>query len=422
MTVGLGRLGLTGATGYIGQAVIRVASSHEWEVVSIGRRQAVGTLAHRHADLSQPLDRDLLHGLDAVMHLAATADGGSSSGVRFECEFAQSLASSCAEAGIPFLFTSSQAAATDAPSQYGRTKAIIEEAILPLSAIVVRPGLVYGGVPAGLFDVVIKLVHRLPLLPDLRPRPLVQPIHIDDLANALFSALKNTDASGKILAVAGPAVSFRDFVDGIATWRSGMRRFWLPIPVWFLRLLLKIGHGVIDKRLSPERLDSLVQFRPMNGAADLQELGVQLRDMRDGLSRSGRGRRRLLGEARAMTRALLGRRKPPYGLLKRYVKAIESQCGGGPMEPASLHPWLLSSLDTPAARRGGDGVDVAERLNIMSRLAESETAFVDAYLLLPGRSGRIRMLVEIAKVGLLEVLARLSAPYARRRLRGSIHG
>lgn len=416
------RLGLTGASGYIGRAVISLASLHGWEVISIGRRQAPGTREHRNADLGRPPHRDLLRGLDAVMHLAATGDGGSSSGIEAECEFAYLLASLSAESGLPFLFTSSQAAAKDAPSQYGRTKALIEALVLPQGAIVVRPGLVYGGVPAGLFGVLVKLVSRIRLLPDLRPRPWVQPIHIKDLAHALFVVLDKPTTGGRILAIAGQAISFRDFVSLLAYRRQRARCFWIPVPVPLLHFLLTIAKGAFDQRLSPERLDSLMQLQPLESSADMKTIGVQLRDIRDGLSRSGRGRRRLLEECHAMTGALLGRRRRLFGLSKRYVRLIEARFDGKPLEPSPLRAWLLTSLDTLSARRGGEGDKVAERLTMISRLAESEAALVNAYMLLPGQDGLGRLLVGLTKAGLVELIARVSNPFARRWLRGSIDG
>src|SRR5690606_42020834 len=66
-----------------------------------------------------------------------------------ETAFARDLARMAGERGIPMVFLSSQASSPQAPTGYGRTKAAIEAAILPLHAAVIRPGLVYGGEERG---------------------------------------------------------------------------------------------------------------------------------------------------------------------------------------------------------------------------------------------------------------------------------
>ena len=424
MNNGVRRLGLTGATGYIARAVIARARAHGWEVISIGRRAAIGACAHRHADLAQPIPPGLMDDLDAVMHLAASSDGGASLGDA-ERSFAQALAAMAAGAGRPFLFTSSQAAAPDAPSLYGRTKAAIESTVLPLGAIVVRPGLVYGGVPAGLFGLLVGLVRRLPLLPDLLPRPGVQPVHVDDLVDGLFAAIERPQSAGRVLAIAGPRITFRKFVAMIASRHQRVRRIWLPTPVPVLRGVLSLCGALLDRRLSPERLDSLVRAPVLDAGADLAYLQIHLRDLRDGLSRSGHRRRRILEEARALSAALLGPRALPNGMLRRYVRIVESHFGGIPLELPQRwlrHASMLAALDTIAARRGGPGAEVTERLTILSQLAEAEPLLVGHFMLLPAGKGHVRFVAGLVRAGVSEIRARCCNAYARRQLRRVANG
>jgi nucleoside-diphosphate-sugar epimerase len=101
------RVGVTGATGYIGQALVRAAPEH-WQLVSLGRRPARGVDEHRHADLGQPLPDALIDGLDAVVHLAADTGAGALAPER-ELAFARELALAARSSGTRLLFLSSQA-------------------------------------------------------------------------------------------------------------------------------------------------------------------------------------------------------------------------------------------------------------------------------------------------------------------------
>lgn len=416
---GVGRvLGVTGATGYVGSAVLAAAAVHGWCVVSLGRRPVSGAnlaevLGHREADLAQPPAADLVDGLDAVLHLAAVTDDHAAP-ADAELRFATALAQSCAARGQRLLFVSSQTAAAPS-SRYGRTKAAIERAVLPLGAVVVRPGMVYGGAPSGLYGLLVSLVRKLPLLPDLRPRPRVQPIHVEDLAAALLAALDDDGLRGQTLTLAGPPVSFRTFLSTIARHRLRVRRAWIPVPVSALRLLLRATVR-LDSRLSPERLDSLVGLPMLDARSDLQRLGIHLRDLRDGLSTRGRPDRRLLEEARALGHALLRRRfRPAPGLLRRYVRAIRAGDEVALDLPTMLlrRPTWIAALDSPAARRGGAMADVAARMTVFSRLAECEPTLVDAFLLRPGRQGRLRVIWSLADAAMSELHARVISLLAR---------
>ncbi|MEO6064351.1 MAG: NAD-dependent epimerase/dehydratase family protein, partial [Lysobacterales bacterium] len=330
-------IGITGASGYIGRAVVARALQQGCEVVTIGRRGVAG-LAHRHADLREDPAPDLLKGLDAVIHLAADTGGGGEL-VAAEIRFAHALASASQRAGLRLLVVSSQAASPNAPSHYGRTKAAIEERVLAHGASVLRPGLVYGGAESGLFGTLVGLVRRIPLLPDLRPRPQVQPIHVDDLAEGLVAATIRNHLPGQVRCVAGAPMTFVEFLAAIARYRVGRRRVRVPVPLATLRIALAGLSRLLGPTLGPERLDSLTRLPPMDCATDLGLLEIRLRPLPDGLSRSGRATRRMLWEGRALMHGFLGR-GPSRWLARRYVHALQQHGQHGALDlPRRALAW-----------------------------------------------------------------------------------
>jgi len=331
------------------------------------------------------------------------------------------LALKAAKAGIPIVCCSSQAAAADAPSSYGRTKYDIEQQVLPLNAIVVRPGLVIGGSETGLFGLLVTLVRRSPVLPDLLPRPVVQPVHVEDLALAMLAAIGRNDLGGRILGAAGDPIAFIDLLVGIARYRLGVQRLSMPVPVFILRGMLAIAALKFGSRLSPSRMDSLARLPPLDAGDDLAALGVSLRSVSSALSRSGQSTRCLLLEARILAQATTNVSPPPE-LLRRYVRLLRvfGQEEGLPI-PTSLlgRPTWLAALDLSIrerreARFGG----FAWRMNLMSRLAETQPELADLYLMTPPRTGRVAVMRGLMWACLHEAHSRFIAAAARYLAKG----
>lgn len=411
------RIGITGASGYIGRAVVVHALRQGFDVVAIGRRGVAG-LAHRHADLREEPAPDLLQGLDALIHLAADTGGGGEL-VAAEIRFAESIASASQRAGLPLLVVSSQAASPTAPSDYGRTKAAIEERVLAHGASVLRPGLVYGGAESGLFGTLVGLVRRIPLLPDLRPRPRVQPIHVDDLAEGLLAATIRNHLPGQVRCVAGAPVTFVEFLAAIARDRLRVRRVRLPVPLAILRIALAGLSRLLGPTLGPERLDSLTRLPPMDCETDLVLLGVRLRPLSDGLSRSGRATRRMLCEGRALMYGFLGR-APSRWLARRYVHALQQHgqhCALDLPRSALAWPSLIAALDTPVFRQSVIVGNLAWRYAVAIRIAEASTAHARAFIGSAGPGQLLRALVDFCLCVAFELQARCLRRIAQRLLR-----
>lgn len=407
-------LGITGASGYIG-GELQAGLPSGWSVVALGRRAARPGQAWRRCDLRELPAPGLLDGLDAVVHLAADTGAGDIPAAD-EIAFATALARTAREHGIPLVFVSSQAASVDAPTPYGRTKAAIEQVVLPMGAVAIRPGLVYGGAERGLFGTLCALVRRLPFRPRLIPSPRVQPIHVRDLAAAIVAALATPGLAGRVLCIAGAPVTFDAVLASIARDRLRRLRLPVPVPVALLRFALRAGQVFMGPRMGPARLDSLMLLPAMEGAGDLAALGVVPRGLRDGMTRSGRPLRRLLREARALAKALLGSAVVPPRILRRYVQALaaHSRRQALPLHGALLAvPALLASLDRAAARQAMRTGDLAWRMEAMCRLCEADPSLAPVFLGHAG-GGRLGVLRDVVRAGLAEAGARAMHPLARR--------
>lgn len=417
---------VTGATGYVGTHLVRLARAHGYSIVAASRRQLTNPLvSFIPFDLSASAPIYLPPKTDAVIHLAANTSSPNAIDEEQELQAAQALLSAAQKVTAKFIFVSSQTARPDAPTAYGRIKWQIERLVLDSGGWVVRPGQVYGGEARGLFGTLIDAVRRMPVLPAFFPVPLIQPIHVDDLAEGLLHLAGSDDIPSGVLSLASPVpVSFTSFLSAIARFRVRRFPFLFPVPTLLVSLFSAVAGEALQTRLGLERLRSLFELRQMETASDLQRLGLTLRPMHTGMHCSGSDRRRyLLREGRALLTYLLGER-PEGGLLRRYVRAVECLHEGLPMGLPEFFlrlPVTLALLDDRAWIAAPWGAELAWRLDAATVLAEATPRGAQHFLGIGRKSGPMISLFLMLRSVLCEmywrVLRILSYPFLRRGMR-----
>lgn len=385
------RLFVTGATGYIGERLVRRAQSDGYEVIAATR--------HRPQDARiewVPFDFATYHELhlppkvDVVIHLAAVTKHED---VNPETEIAaaRQLIATALQSGTKILFVSSQVARADAPTPYGRTKWQIERIVLDAGGWVVRPGQVYGGAERGLFGVLVNAVRKLPIIPAFVPAPVIQPIHLDDLVDGLLRCCASPPGAARILCLgSNTPVSFTDFLRAIARYRIGRYRLPLPVPVAVVRLVVALLGANLSSRLGLDKLNSLFDLPAMQTRDDLAALGLTLRPFSSGMTKVGQDRRRsLIREGRALLTYVL-KTEPAVALIKRYVHSIEDLRGG---QAIGLPEWMLhvpatlALLDNHSIQDSTKGQELCWRLDAATVLAEASVQGAARFLGLGERSG-----------------------------------
>jgi nucleoside-diphosphate-sugar epimerase len=366
------RIVVTGATGYIGQRLIRAARLAGYEVLALSRRPVTESgVAWQCFNLADTTPLLLPDDIAAVFHLAAETRHALDI-EHTEQAAAQRLIAAAGAVGAGFVFVSSQTARADAPTAYGRIKWQVERATLAAGGLVIRPGQVYGGGERGLFGVLCTLVRRMPVLPAFIPAPVVQPVHVDDLVKALLACIAQVPSS--VLCVAAPeSVGFAAFLQALARGRTGRRPITIPVPTLLVRATAKVLGPSLSNKLGLDRLCSLFSLLRMDTAGDLQRLSLTLRPLSDGMTRSGRGRRELLREGCAFLTYVL-RMKPTGVLVRRYARAMESVRTGQALrlpEWVLIAPALLALLDGFSHSDTDFWSELAWRLNTALILAEA---------------------------------------------------
>ncbi len=205
---------MTGATGFLGHAVLRLLRARQLPLRALVRRSGELSLEPDEevvGDLADPpsLDR-LCQGSNSVIHLAAAL--GAASPARMHAvnvEGTRTLLSAACRAGVErFVLISSVAAGRPHHGPYSRTKRQAERLVIdsPLCSAVLRFP-VLSGPQSQLESGVLGVARRSPLVPVLGGAPL-RPLPVDDAAAACLAAAQRSQAAG-IYTLAGPqALSF----------------------------------------------------------------------------------------------------------------------------------------------------------------------------------------------------------------------
>jgi NADH dehydrogenase len=108
-------------------------------------------------------------------------------------------------------------------------------------AIVIRPAVMFGPGDAFLTQILI-LLRRLPAYPLFgQGRTRLQPAYVEDVAEAVATALQRLDLGGMTFECAGPHVySYRELLTTIAD-AAGLRRIFFPVPFALWHVLARLA-------------------------------------------------------------------------------------------------------------------------------------------------------------------------------------
>lgn len=210
------RVLVTGATGFIGRALVAALLRAGHDVVCASRhpRRATGAqpacelLEVDYAAVPGPhwwLPR--LAGIDAVVNAVGILR--EQHGQTFQALHAQApiaLFEGCARAGVPCVVQiSALGADAGAQSRYHLTKRSADDALrqLPLRSTIVQPSLVYGG--GGASASMFNGMATLPVLALPRGGAMqVQPVHVEDVVAGVLAALDAPPPRTATIAFVGP--------------------------------------------------------------------------------------------------------------------------------------------------------------------------------------------------------------------------
>lgn len=255
------RLAITGATGFVGARLLKLAVEQGHEVVALTRRSQNErrgvTWVQGALDNRQALQR-LVDEADAIIHVAGVISAPDAAAFQAgNVTGTLGLLAATTAAGVQrFVHVSSLAAREPGLSLYGASKARAEELVASsgLDWAIVRPPAVYG--PGDRETLELFKAARLGIVP-LPPKGRISLIHADDLSRLLL-ALAAPHAPSKLLLEPDDGReggwTHREFATALAA-AQDRRALSLPVPAGVIRLgarldrLLRRGKA----KLTPDR-------------------------------------------------------------------------------------------------------------------------------------------------------------------------
>jgi uncharacterized protein YbjT (DUF2867 family) len=243
---------LTGASGFIGSHLARALRAAEYVVIEAHRGVDGGTAAVR-ADFTRDLTvRDWLPklvGIDAIINaVGIVREHGAQTFESIHKRAPQALFTACVAAGVRRIVQISALGADRGMTRYFLSKRAADDylATLPLEWTIVRPALVFG--PGASSARLLTRLAQLPLVPlPGRGEQRVQPLHIDDLTEALVHLLADASTHRSRIELVGPqSFSVRELLVGLrATQRMSPARF-LQVPMSIVRAAAHVAASPVD--------------------------------------------------------------------------------------------------------------------------------------------------------------------------------
>lgn len=257
---------VTGASGFIGQALVLRLAGAGHDVRAMARRpetitahprvQAVAGDMLDHASLDRAVQ-----GMDAIVHLACATGVSNEAQVQAVNVGGTRALLDAAQRHGPrrFVFVSTISATRQRMGPYGRTKKEGEAMVAHagLDWVTVRPSLVYGSAPVGLFATLAGYLRSLPVIPVIGDGRLeLDPIHLDDVCEVITQCLTRADVVGKTYDLLGPdRVTFNEFLGRLSR-ELGIRKPVVHIPAG-IAMMMASALGVVSRR-PPVSVDNVL--------------------------------------------------------------------------------------------------------------------------------------------------------------------
>jgi nucleoside-diphosphate-sugar epimerase len=260
---------ITGSNGYVGGCAKNYFAANGWEILELTRQPRPGTRAMPF-QLGGEISPAALAGADALVHCAYDFKPLRLDELRaVNVAGTEKLFAAAHAAGVRKIICISSISAYDGcRSLYGQAKLEIEKIALAHGALVIRPGLVYGSGPGGMFGKLVAQIRKASVIPLIGDGSQIQfLVHHEDLCAFIEKISTGQISPGPQIFTAANAQPwpFKQLLLAIA---RGLKKkvTFVPLPWRLVWLGLKSAE-TCGLRLN-FRSDSLVSLMHQNPAPD----------------------------------------------------------------------------------------------------------------------------------------------------------
>lgn len=278
---------MTGGSGFLGRHVaqallergarVRIASREPNKAFSLKPLANLGQIEFVRCDVRNRAQVSAaVAGADAVVNLAGSFEGDL---MKLICGGALHVAEAARDAGVGALVhISAIGAEADSPAEYAHAKAKAEEEVLAAfpGATILRPSLLFAE-NGGFVHMLAEAIATFPIVPVFAPHAELQPLFVDDAADAVAAALADPARhGGRIYEVAAPeTITMIELHRRIAA-AQGRERHLIAMPDMLSALFAALPG-------TPMNADQWTMLRQGNTASGAQpgldKLGIQPRPL-----------------------------------------------------------------------------------------------------------------------------------------------
>ncbi|MFH1177681.1 MAG: complex I NDUFA9 subunit family protein [Acidobacteriota bacterium] len=281
------RVLLTGATGFVGAEVQRQLLARGWEVVALARHPRSDTIAPGVIQVAADITGDgwyrWCEGCSAAIHLVGIIREAPRQGITFDRLHRQAterVIEACRLAGIPRLVhMSALGARAQGLAPYQRSKAAGEQAVRAsgLAWTIFRPSVIFG--PGDGFSTTLaRSLRRAPFFPIFGDGMYrLQPIAVEEVAEAFVAALELSQTEKEIFDLGGPeALSFTEVLRRTCAGLA-IRRTFFRLPLGLARAVIRVLQHLPGAPITLDQLAMLVEGSTCDTAAASLVLGLPRR-------------------------------------------------------------------------------------------------------------------------------------------------
>jgi NADH dehydrogenase len=289
-----------GGTGFLGRriverltregATLRVAVRHPDRVETLAKSMGRGRTIPVTADVrDQSTVAAAIAGAESVVNaVSAYVETGGVTYSAIHVHGAGNIAAACQQQSVPRLVHISGIGANPASqSKYIRARGlgefVVQKAFPPVTTL--RPSVLFA-IDEGLLGVLEKLAQSTPIIPLIGGgRTRLQPVHVNDVAEAVYQSLHNPDAVGKTYELGGPETyTIREILDLLLACKGRSHRF-ISIPFALASPLARVLERFPGAPLTVAQVDLLRDDNVLGtGTLGFEELGITPRKLRDTIS------------------------------------------------------------------------------------------------------------------------------------------
>jgi uncharacterized protein YbjT (DUF2867 family) len=288
-----------GGSGFVGRHLVRALAKRGWRIrVAVRRPDLAGHLQPLGVvGQIQPVQANLRYpdsvaraaeGSTAIVNLVGILfQSGAQRFDAVQAQGADAVAKAAKAEGARLVQMSAIGADKDSESDYGRTKALGEQAALSEKpdAVIVRPSIVFGP-EDDFFNRFASLARMSPFLPLVGGgETKFQPVFVGDIAEAIAKAVDGQAKGGTTYELGGPEVmSFRELME-LTLEQIGRKRLLLPLPFGIARMQAFFFEMMPKPMLTRDQVtmlerDNVVSAEAAREQRTLEGLGINPTAMR----------------------------------------------------------------------------------------------------------------------------------------------